>query len=68
MDDLSPEEREIVELVRRFVDDAVRPVARELEHANTYPGELIDRMKELGVFGLAVPEPWGGASVSAPCY
>ncbi|HET6654338.1 MAG TPA: acyl-CoA dehydrogenase family protein [Nocardioides sp.] len=68
MDDLSPEEREIVELVRRFVDDAVRPVARELEHANTYAGELIDQMKELGVFGLAVPEPWGGASVSAPCY
>ena len=65
---LSAEEQAIVSTVRDFVDKQVRPVARELEHANTYPGELIDRMKELGVFGLAVPEPWGGASVSAPCY
>jgi alkylation response protein AidB-like acyl-CoA dehydrogenase len=39
------------------VDDEVRPVARELEHANTYPERLIERMKELGVFGLAIPEP-----------
>ena len=68
MDELSPEEGAIVEVVRRFVDEAVRPVARELEHANTYPRDLVDRMKEMGVFGLAVPEPWGEASVSAPCY
>jgi isovaleryl-CoA dehydrogenase len=68
MDELSAEEREIVELVRRFVDGSVRPVARELEHADTYPRELIDQMKQMGVFGLAVPEPWGEASVSAPCY
>ena len=68
MDELSAEEREIVGLVRRFVDESVRPVARALEHADTYPRELIDQMKEMGVFGLAVPEPWGEASVSAPCY
>jgi isovaleryl-CoA dehydrogenase len=68
MEELSAEEREIVGLVRRFVDESVRPVARELEHADTYPRELIDQMKQMGVFGLAVPEPWGEASVSAPCY
>ena len=40
------------------------PVVRELEHANTYPEELIEQMKELGIFGLAIPEPYGDAPVS----
>jgi hypothetical protein len=68
MPTLSPEEELVLDTVHRFVDDEVRPVARELEHANTYPERLIDRMKELGVFGLAIPEPWGEAPVSVPCY
>ena len=65
-DELSAEEREIVALVREFVDRDVRPAARELEHANAYPGALIDQMKQLGIFGLAIPEPWGEAKVSTP--
>ena len=65
---LSDEERAIVEVVGDFVDREVRPVVRELEHANTYPERLIERMKELGVFGLAVPEPYGEVSVSKSCY
>ena len=68
MDDLNREEREIVGLVREFVDREVRPVARELEHANTYPGQLIEQMKQLGIFGLAIPEPWGETKVSTSCY
>jgi len=68
VDELSEEEREIVGLVREFVDREVRPVARELEHANTYPGQLIEQMKQLGIFGLAIPEPWGEAKVSTSCY
>jgi isovaleryl-CoA dehydrogenase len=66
--DLAVEEAAIVGLVREFVDRQVRPVARELEHANTYPDQLIEQMKALGVFGLAIPEPWGEANVSTPCY
>jgi len=46
----------------------VKPAVRELEHADTYPEELIERMKQLGVFGLAIPSPWGDAAVSTPCY
>jgi alkylation response protein AidB-like acyl-CoA dehydrogenase len=46
----------------------VRPVARDLEHANTYPEKLIEQMKALGIFGLAIPEPYGDAPVSTPCY
>jgi hypothetical protein len=65
---LSAEERDVVATVRAFVDREVRPVVRELEQAGTYPEALIRRMRELGVFGLAVPEPWGEAPVSMPCY
>jgi isovaleryl-CoA dehydrogenase len=65
---LTQEESAIVELVRDFVDRDVKPVVAELEHANTYPAQLIDQMKQLGIFGLAIPEPWGEAQVSTPCY
>jgi alkylation response protein AidB-like acyl-CoA dehydrogenase len=65
---LSSEEQAVVAVVREFVDREVRPVVRELEHANTYPEDLIEQMKQLGVFGLAIPEPWGDAPVTMPCY
>jgi alkylation response protein AidB-like acyl-CoA dehydrogenase len=61
-------EEEIVELVARFVDEKVRPVVRDLEHANTYPTDLIEQMKALGVYGLAIPDPYGASGVSTACY
>jgi isovaleryl-CoA dehydrogenase len=67
-EELPAEERELVNLVHDFVQKDVRPVVQELEHANTYPEQLIETMKHLGIFGLAVPEPWGSGKVSAPCY
>jgi len=66
--DLNPDERDIVSVVHDWVEASVRPVARDLEHANAYPGELIDAMKRLGVFGLAVPVAYGGSGVSTPCF
>ena len=66
--DLSEEEQAIVEVVRDFVNREVRPAARDLEHANTYPEALIEQMKQIGVFGLAIPEPYGEVRVSTPCY
>jgi alkylation response protein AidB-like acyl-CoA dehydrogenase len=65
---LSSEEREVVATVRDWVDREVRPVVRELEHANEYPEKLIEQMKGLGIYGLAIPEPYGDAPVSMPCY
>jgi alkylation response protein AidB-like acyl-CoA dehydrogenase len=65
---LSAEEQAVVATVAEFVDRDVRPVARELEHANTYPEKLIAQMKALGIYGLAIPEPYGDAPVSTPCY
>ena len=68
MSDLTELEQSIVATVRDFVDREVRPVARDLEHANEYPERLIEQMKQLGIFGLAVPEPYGDVFVSTPCY
>src|ERR1700751_266856 len=65
---LSSEEQAVVSTVAEWVDREVKPDVTELEHANTYPEKLIEQMKRLGIFGLAIPEPWGEASVSMPCY
>ncbi|HET9690807.1 MAG TPA: acyl-CoA dehydrogenase family protein [Acidimicrobiales bacterium] len=66
--ELPPEEAELVEVVRRWVDREVRPVARRLEHADEYPADLIDAMKAMGVYGLCVPAEHGGTPVSTPCF
>lgn len=68
MTKLSADEQAIVKVVRDWVDREVKPVVNELEHANTYPEELIEQMKEMGIYGLAIPEPYGEAPVSMPCY
>ncbi|MEU9500082.1 acyl-CoA dehydrogenase family protein [Streptomyces sp. NPDC048196] len=68
LDVLSKDEQLVVRTVRDFVDKEVRPVVRDLEHANTYPEALIAQMKRLGIFGLAIPAEYGGTPVSAPCF
>ncbi|EPD66639.1 acyl-CoA dehydrogenase family protein [Streptomyces sp. HGB0020] len=68
LDLLSHDERLVVRTVCEFVDRDVKPVVRELEHSDTYPERLIERMKGLGVYGLAVPEDYGGNPVSMPCF
>jgi alkylation response protein AidB-like acyl-CoA dehydrogenase len=68
VDGLDEAERAIVATVRDWVDREVRPVARELDHTNDYPAQLIEQMKQLGIFGLAIPEPWGEVAVSTPCF
>ena len=65
---LSDTERMIVDTVHEFVDREVKPVVRDIEHANEYPEAMIEQMKQLGIFGLAIPESMGGFKVSMPCY
>jgi alkylation response protein AidB-like acyl-CoA dehydrogenase len=65
---LTDEERAIVEAVAHWVDREVRPHAGRLEREQQYPSELIDQMKEMGVFGLAVPERWSESAVSTRCF
>ncbi|MGH3971309.1 MAG: acyl-CoA dehydrogenase family protein, partial [Mycobacterium sp.] len=65
---LNDDEAMLVETVRQFVDKEVRPTVREREHANEYPGAWIEQMKRIGIYGLAIPEEYGGSPVSMPCY
>ena len=58
--ELSAEQRLLRDTIRAFVDKQVRPVAREWEAEGRYPDELVDTMRELGLFGLCVPEEYGG--------
>lgn len=64
--ELSCEEADVVDLVRTGVDRKVKPVVQELEHANTYPEQLIEQMKEMGIYGLAIPEPWAPPPSAPP--
>ncbi len=65
---LTEEETMLVETVRAFVDREVKPTVREVEHANEYPEAWIEQMKRIGIYGLAIPEAYGGSPVSTPCY
>ena len=65
---LSDEETMLVETVRTFVDREVKPTVREVEHANEYPEAWIEQMKRIGIYGLTIPEEYGGSPVSMPCY
>jgi alkylation response protein AidB-like acyl-CoA dehydrogenase len=65
---LDDEEAMLVETVRQFVDKEVKPTVREREHANEYPEAWIEQMKRIGIYGLAIPEEYGGTPVSMPCY
>jgi alkylation response protein AidB-like acyl-CoA dehydrogenase len=67
-EDLTEIQQEILSTVRQFVNSKIIPVAQELEHSDTYPQEIIDGLKELGVFGLTIPEEFGGLGESILTY
>jgi alkylation response protein AidB-like acyl-CoA dehydrogenase len=58
--ELSPEQRLLRDTLRAFVDDKIRPVAQEYEASGRYPEEIVAGMAEMGLFGLTVPEEYGG--------
>jgi alkylation response protein AidB-like acyl-CoA dehydrogenase len=62
------DEELLVATVRTFIDRDVKPTVREVERADEYPHKWIEQMKEMGIFGLAVPEAFGGMPVSMSCY
>ena len=65
---LTEDQVEILKAVRGFVEDQVIPVAQELEHADEYPTEIVEGLKELGVFGLMIPEEYDGLGESLLTY
>jgi alkylation response protein AidB-like acyl-CoA dehydrogenase len=62
------ERTEIVSVIRDWIDREVIPVASELEHADTYPEALVEQMKELGLFGVIIPEEYGGLGLDVTTY
>ncbi len=66
--DLTDVQQEILSTIRSFVDKEIIPHAQELEHADEYPQEIVDGLKELGIFGLMVPEEYGGLGESLLTY
>ena len=67
-DGLSDVQTEIVATVRSFVDKEILPVATELEHADEYPTQIVEGLKELGLFGITIPEEYGGLGESLLTY
>ena len=65
---MNDEEIMLVETVRAFIDRDVKPTVRDVEHANEYPEAWIEQMKRIGIYGLAIPEEYGGSPVSTRCY
>src|SRR6266498_2229471 len=65
---LTETQQEIVNAVREFVDKEIIPTATELEHRDEYPEAIVDHMKEMGLFGLTIPEEYGGLGESLLTY
>jgi alkylation response protein AidB-like acyl-CoA dehydrogenase len=69
MQSTDPETRaEMIQTVRRFVAREVIPVASELEHADEYPEAIVEQMKQLGLFGVTIPETYGGLGLDLLTY
>src|SRR2546428_11805928 len=66
--ELSDEQQAVIATVREFVEQEVFPVAEDLEHRDEYPEKIVEGMKELGLFGLTVPEEFGGAGLDLLTY
>ncbi len=67
-DELADLRREIIETVRRFVAREVIPVASALEHEDTFPVDIVAQMRELGLFGVTIPEAYGGLGLDLLTY
>jgi alkylation response protein AidB-like acyl-CoA dehydrogenase len=62
------EQRAITEMVRQFVDNEVIPIAEEYDHEDKFPEAVVEQMKELGLFGVTVPEEYGGMGLDLTTY
>ena len=61
-------EAQVLETIDRWVENEVRPIARRYDQADEYPHELVEQMKELGLFGATIGQEWGGLGLSASTY
>ena len=62
------EQQAITEMVRQFVDKEILPVAEEFDHEDKFPEAIVEQMKELGLFGVTIPEEYGGMGLDLTTY
>jgi alkylation response protein AidB-like acyl-CoA dehydrogenase len=62
------EQKAITEMVRQFVDNEILPVAEEFDHEDKFPEAIVEQMKELGLFGVTIPEDYGGMGLDLTTY
>ncbi len=62
------EQRAITEMVRQFVDEQVIPIAEQHDHDDSFPDEVVEQMRELGLFGVTIPEEYGGMGLDLATY
>jgi alkylation response protein AidB-like acyl-CoA dehydrogenase len=62
------EQKAILEMVRRFVDEQILPKAEHYDHEDEFPGPIVEQMKELGLFGITIPEEYGGLGLDLTTY
>src|SRR3982751_2699007 len=62
------EQRAITEMVHRFADEQILPVAEEYDHEDKFPEPIVEQMKELGLFGVTIPEEHGGMGLDLTTY
>ncbi len=65
---LTAEEKSLLKTVEKFIDEDVKPEINDFEKSGEYPTAWIETMKEMGIFGLAIDEPWGFGSISTEAY
>jgi alkylation response protein AidB-like acyl-CoA dehydrogenase len=62
------EQQAITEMVRQFADEQILPVAEEFDHEDKFPEAIVEQMKELGLFGVTIPEEYGGMGLDLTTY
>src|SRR3954463_15307083 len=66
--DQTDQQRAIIEMVRQFVDEQIIPNAEHYDGADEYPEPIVEQMKELGLFGITIPEEFGGLGLDLTTY
>src|SRR5436190_8066384 len=62
------EQKAITEMVRQFVDEQIIPTAEHFDHEDEFPEAIVEQMKELGLFGVTIPEEYGGMGLDLTTY
>lgn len=65
---LTQDQKDYQEAIRAFVDKEIIPVARDMEHSGEYPTAIVEHMKEMGLFGMTIPEEFGGLGVDMTTF